>query len=323
MQIKSNQTYNKLDENIDNAKNIVCSVCIASYKRPELLRKLIQSLFVQQGLENFNLEIIIVDNDVDKTAKPIVDEFAPKKDITVSYFNQPIKNISLTRNMGLENSNGDYIAIIDDDETADEFWIYNLIKSLNDYSAGVVFGYVIPVFYEDAPDWLKQREIFFKPVPETGSKPYFYYTTNCMIRSSVIKENNIYFDPGHGLTGGEDGVFFRALSEKFKIKFITSREAKSYEFVPKERMKLKYIFSRYLQIGILYAKLKKGDKNNLFFFKWIALFLKFIIAFLVYFVKSLILFPYKKKWIFSYISLCASIGKISGMFNLTHQHYNK
>ena len=48
--------------------------------------------------------------------------------------------------MSVDKSSGDYIAIIDDDETADKHWIRNLIDTLVKFDADVVFGYVLPVF---------------------------------------------------------------------------------------------------------------------------------------------------------------------------------
>ena len=110
-------------------KTNVCSVCVATFKRPELLRKLIQSLFDQKKIDDIILEIIVVDNDIEKSAKEIVAEFSDTSSITISDYEQPIQNISLTRNMALDMSSGNYIAIIDDDETADQYWIRNLVDA--------------------------------------------------------------------------------------------------------------------------------------------------------------------------------------------------
>ena len=112
-------------------KRILCSINIATYKRPDFLRQLIKSLLKQKGIENINLEIIVVDNDVNQSAISIVSEFSNQSNVSISYYNQPEQNISLTRNMGLDNASGKYIAIIDDDETADSYWIINLLNTAN------------------------------------------------------------------------------------------------------------------------------------------------------------------------------------------------
>ena len=54
---------------------MTCSICIATYKRPILLKKLLESLFAQKVSEEISLEIIVVDNDAKETAKEICSMF--------------------------------------------------------------------------------------------------------------------------------------------------------------------------------------------------------------------------------------------------------
>ena len=63
-------------------KKIICSLCIATFKRTALLRKLIQSLFEQKKIDDIILEIIIFDNDIEKSAKEIVAEFSDQTSTT-------------------------------------------------------------------------------------------------------------------------------------------------------------------------------------------------------------------------------------------------
>jgi len=42
---------NKIIEKSRNSEQIICSVCIATFKRPLLLRELIKSLFEQKGID--------------------------------------------------------------------------------------------------------------------------------------------------------------------------------------------------------------------------------------------------------------------------------
>ena len=181
---------NKFIKKTQREKQNVCSVCIATFKRPALLRKLIQSLFEQKKIDDIILEIIIVDNDIEKSAKEIVAEFSDASSITISYYEQPIQNISLTRNMAVDKSSRHYIAIIDD-ETADNYCIRNLIDTVVRFNADAVFGYVLPVFDSDIAKWMKQREIYFLPMGRTGDLPLFRHTTNCLIRSDKVKKFNL------------------------------------------------------------------------------------------------------------------------------------
>lgn len=297
-------------------EQIVCSVCIATFKRPKLLKKLIRSLFEQKEIDDIKLEIIIIDNDIEKSAKEIVDEFSARTSIAISYYEQPVQNISLTRNKALDKSSGHYIAIIDDDETADEFWIRNLIDALVRYNADAVFGYVIPIFPLNIPDWLQQREIYFLPMGKTGDFPLGFYTTNCIIRANHIRENNLRFDPEYGLTGGEDRVFFDMLLYEHNFKFVVCREALTYEIIPTHRAKLKFIFHRFVQKGNNYARIITNSKSRKCQHKVSFLVVKSLLGIAYYSLLLLILLPLKRKWIFSVIGLALNIGKLSALFKL-------
>lgn len=312
---------NNIIKTSQHNEQIVCSVCIATYKRPALLKKLIQSFYEQKEMDDITLEIIIVDNDDKESAKEIVAEFADQTSITVSYYNQPIPNIALTRNMTLDKSIGKYIAIIDDDETADKYWIRNSIDTIIKYNADVVFGYVIPVFDPDIATWMQQREIYFKPMGKTGDPPLFRYTTNCVIRADKLRKFNLRFNPDYGL-GSSDTVFFDLLSE-YKFKFVVCREAITYEVVPPNRAKLKFIFNRDFQRGnnIVWRAIEFGN-NNLLKIKML-FFIRSSVAITYYGLQSLLFLPFRRKWIFSFIGLSLNIGKFLGVLNFKLRKYKR
>ena len=310
---------NKFINNTQREKQNICSVCIATFKRPVLLRKLIQSLFDQKNIDDIILEIIIVDNDIEKSAKKIVAEFSDQTSITVSYYKQPIPNIALTRNLTLDKSSGDYIAILDDDETADNYWIRNLIDTILRFNADVVFGYVIPVFDSNIAQWMKQREIYFVLMGKTGDPPLGNYTTNCMIKASNVRKLNLRFNPKYGL-GGSDGVFFDLLSE-YKFKFVVCREAITYEVVPKYRSKLKFIFNRDFQRGnnMVWHAIESG--NNKFQKIKFFYFIRSLVAIAYYGLQSLIFLPLRRKWIFSFRGLSFNLGKLMATLNFKLRKY--
>jgi len=312
---------NKFAGTIRKENQIVCSVCIATFKRPELLKELIKSLFEQKDIEDIILEIIIVDNDSEKSAKETVERFSDTSSVKISYYTQPIRNISLTRNMTLDKSTGQYLAILDDDETADKYWIRNLIDSIERYNADAVFGYVIPVFDSNIAQWKAQREIYFLPMGKTGDPPLFRYTTNCLIRSEKVKKFNLRFDPEYGLSGGEDGVFFDMLYNVYKFKYVACREAITYEFVPEFRTKLKNIFKRNFQKGnnIVWHAIESGD-NEYYKIK-ILLFIRTSLAIGYYGLQSLLFLPYRKKWIFGFKDLSINFGKLLAIFNFKLRKY--
>ena len=100
------------------------------------------------------IEIIIVDNDPEGSAKDIVNDIKESFKVPILYFDQSIKNISLTRNVAVKNANGDFLLFIDDDEYADSEWVINLYSTLKEYNADGVFGLVIPEF-ENPPSCIR------------------------------------------------------------------------------------------------------------------------------------------------------------------------
>ncbi|TFG60983.1 MAG: glycosyltransferase family 2 protein [Deltaproteobacteria bacterium] len=97
---------------------ILFSACVCTYRRPDLLGKLLDSLEAQVLPEEVDLEVVVVDNDPGRSGAPIVRRFTDTGRTRFSYFVQPVKNISLTRNVSVRNASGEYLLFIDDDEVA-------------------------------------------------------------------------------------------------------------------------------------------------------------------------------------------------------------
>ena len=79
------------------------SACIATYRRPEGLRKLLASIEELTLPDHVDLEIIVVDNDPPSAANLITDHAATSR-FAVHALTQPEPNISLTRNCLLYTS---------------------------------------------------------------------------------------------------------------------------------------------------------------------------------------------------------------------------
>jgi len=246
-----------------NREITLISICIATYKRELLLDKLLKSLSRQILPEFINIEIIVTDNDKAESAKEILLKYTNTKVIKYRYFLQPEKNISLTRNVCIENSSGKFICFIDDDETASDTWISNLYDAVIRYNADGVFGFVEPVFDVRIPLHFRKRDFYFSQVKPTGENAEFFYTTNALIRAEWVKKDKILFEPRFGLTGGEDVHFFERILKK-GARFITSRDAMTFEYIPIERGTEAYLFSRSYRGGQSFINRKKEFGINSF-----------------------------------------------------------
>jgi succinoglycan biosynthesis protein ExoM len=314
---QNNQLHTEQENN-----TILCSVCIATYRRPLLLHKLLKSLETQMLPGNVNLEIIVVDNDTDQTAKPIVMQFSNTSRIKFYYYTQAIKNISNTRNLSVEKSSGQFLLFIDDDETASPNWVSNLLNTLNTYSADGVFGRVIPEFYDDAPLWLRLEQFYYSPMTPTGTEAKFHYAGNCLIKASLVKKIKAPFDIQYGVTGGEDAHLFEKLLNQGAF-FVNCREAFVFEYIPQERTKISYLLKRGFRGGSCHTRrMIENAKKISFFVRFFMLIKAFIYGITSLFL-MIIFFPnkiHRTKWL---IKLASNTGRFLAVFGWHYQMYKR
>lgn len=226
-------------------------VCVATYRRPALLARLLQSLHDQQLPEGTDLAVIVVDNDPEQSAGATV-QAAIDRGWPVRYFTQPEKNISLTRNVAVAQATADLIAFIDDDETAPPRWLAHLLRTLQTTEAAAVIGPVQGELPPDAPAWVRSGGFFDAQVQATGSQSLRGTTNNALVRRRLIPDPQHAFDPAYGLTGGEDTDFFERLKTRGG-RLVWCQEALVTEDVPPDRATLRWILRRDFRSGQSFA----------------------------------------------------------------------
>jgi len=95
----------------DNLSMPAVSVIIPTYNRAEFLRLAITSV-LNQTFQDF--EIVVVDDASEDHTHEVVHNFCDKR---IKYIRHEVnKRVAATRNTGVLNSSGDYIAFVDDDD---------------------------------------------------------------------------------------------------------------------------------------------------------------------------------------------------------------
>lgn len=226
-------------------------VCIATYKRPQLLKKLLLSVLSQQTAGEFTFTVIVADNDAQRSAEPVVRELNASGQ-KIIYAVEPQQNISLARNKAVSFATGDYIATIDDDEYADSNWLLNLYRASTSYGADVVHGPVLPEFHPKTPHYI--RAGFMRPNPPTGStEKYVLNAGNTLFRSKLLEDLPTPFEPRFGRTGGEDSAFFYRLRGR-GCRMVWCRESLVFEQVSPHRANLVWLLKRNFRNGNLYPR---------------------------------------------------------------------
>ncbi len=114
------------------------TVCVCTFRRPELLCRLLDELERQRTDDRFTYSVVIADNDREESSRSVVAGFALKSPLETSYCSDPRQNIALARNKALERAKGGYIAFIDDDEFPAPDWLLIMLKVCEDRQAAGV-----------------------------------------------------------------------------------------------------------------------------------------------------------------------------------------
>ena len=302
---------------------MICSVCIATYKRPQLLDRLLSSLEDQELPGNVALEIVVVDNDSDGSAAEVVAGHRDRNRMTFRYFLQPVKNISRARNTAVSNARGTYLLFIDDDEAADRGWAGALLDAAAQYSADAVFGPVFPVFDNDVPEWIRKGEpLFMDTIPKTatGSDAAATWTGNCLVKASILSGIAGPFDPEYGITGGEDTALFNRLRQK-GARLIYCNEARVFEHWPLSRTRLPYLLTRGLKGGnshtrraIALAKRKAPVR--------LAMLVKAVTFGFVSLALSILTFPSRVWRTYWQMKIAANVGRFMAVIGQNYRGYN-
>ena len=239
-------------ETTNNETKHIC-VCICTYKRPLLLNRLLVELGGQDTSGLFTYSIVVADNDYLQSAKPIVDTFAATSSVLIKYCVESRQNIALARNKAIENTKGDFIAFIDDDEYPTKRWLVTLFEACNKYDVDGVLGPVKPYFDEETPKWVIKGRFYERATYETGIVIDWRKgrTNNVLLKMRLFKDGVPPFRPE--FRAGEDQDFFQRMIEK-GYAFIWCNEAVVYEAVPPLRWKRTYMLRRALLRGAMEPK---------------------------------------------------------------------
>ncbi|MCA9733731.1 MAG: glycosyltransferase family 2 protein [Deferribacteres bacterium] len=295
-------------------KKIDISVCIATFRRPKKLRRLLKSLEIAIKNVEARVEIIVVDNDAACSAKESVAHISNQMQ-NLHYFSEPVQNISLARNRALAQAEGHWIAFVDDDEIVEPNWLRAYWTYQKTHAADGYFGPVLPRMEEKSPLWFDAELLFHRPRFETGTRLFDKMRTgNAFIQADVF--TNERFNPKYGLSGGGDAIYFALRANENRV-FLWNDAAITYEIYPKERMKLSWLMQRYFRAGLNYSAFRLQQKHNRM------LILTKAVVVLLFFSFTLIFrfFQSPAKGVLQFLRMCMQIGHLAACFNVVYYEY--
>ena len=236
-----------------NTKSTTVAVCIATYKRPLGLERLLSSLRSQRfnKFQTPDWCVIVIENDSSMPSKTLVDTFKRDFPVPIIYNTESTRGIASTRNRAVQMAgNIDFIAFIDDDEVADPNWLDELLYIQQKYNADVVKGPVLTRFEQEEPEWVTKGRFYERPRYPTGARLEYTNigTGNVLIRHEWLHAVDGPFNEEMNLTGGTNTLFFAQIS-KLGANSISADSACVEEYQPPGRVSARWLIMRALRTG--------------------------------------------------------------------------
>jgi succinoglycan biosynthesis protein ExoM len=195
-------------------------------------------------------DVVVVDNDPDQSARPVVAEGGKCR--RPVYLSEPEPGIAAARNRAIAFAVADgyhTLAFVDDDESIVEGWFEALAGAQADLDADVVCGPVVPAYEPGVPGWAAKGGFFDRPRQQTGTMPRWPATNNVIIRlTDDIRSGTVAFREQNSLAGGSDTDFFAELAER-GARLAWCDEAIVVEHVPPSRASGGWLWRRGLRLG--------------------------------------------------------------------------
>lgn len=224
--------------------NIV--ITVATYKRPDLLRALLESLEPVHAVTPF--EVIVIDNDASGSGA----DAAAASPLPVLYAVEPTPGIVAARNAALERlpAHASHIVFVDDDETiTSPDWLSVLVATGERYAADIVCGPVDSVFLDGSPEWIVKGGYIQRNAEAEGLTARIPATNNTLVSLAIIRAaGDLRFDESFSQTGGSDTNFFtRLIADGATVAW--APQARVSEVVPLDRLSFRWVMRRYIRVN--------------------------------------------------------------------------
>jgi succinoglycan biosynthesis protein ExoM len=309
---------------MDRFKAARVSICMATFRRNERLRAVLEDIARQDRLPD---QLVVVDNDPAGGARAIVEEYrASGTPFQVVYDVQSEPNIAVTRNRTVQLATGDWIAFIDDDERAPGEWLRELLHAADICHADGVLAPVEPQVPPSAPAWIRKGRFYdFPHQPEGAEVPLNRMRFgNVLLRASRLRAETGPFDPRYGLMTGEDTDLLARLARK-GAKIVWTERAPVFEPVESSRLSLRYLALRALSGGQGFARYTLAGNFRAIGWVGCSLFiLRCLLQLIVAAVLVLASLPFGRHhaaaW---YVKAASNFGKLSVLWGWHYRAYGR
>lgn len=234
----------------------VIAVLIATFRRPDGLRALLESLDRQAlagsgGSPLATIRLIVIDNDQEAPLDAQGIDPSRWTRLPLTYAVEPTRGVAAVRNraLGLVPPDVDWVAFVDDDEVASPGWIAALLATAQRHGALAVQGPVEPAYAKPPPRWVEHCGLFRLGPYRDGEPLPFAATNNSLVSKRAIDALGLRFDMRFNLSGGEDQDFFSRLLAHHPGSIVASANALVTDVIPAGRMTMRWALRRSFRMG--------------------------------------------------------------------------
>lgn len=222
-------------------------IAVLTYKRPGGLTAILQELGEQVSRIEHPVDILIVDNDPEASARDVVS--ASERHGTFRYVHEPKPGIAAGRNRALSEA-AEYgrLIFIDDDERPGDRWLQKLLDAHEKYRTTAVVGPVVSRYETDPEEWILAGRFFERRRLPTGTMVHVAATNNLLLDMDEVRALGLRFDERFGITGGSDTVFTRQL-DRCGGTMVWCDEAVVFDVVPQKRLTRDWVLRRAYRSG--------------------------------------------------------------------------
>jgi hypothetical protein len=202
--------------------------------------------------KNFNVQIVVIDNNFLKDKKKYLKKFKVSRNFEIIYRIEKKRGIVHARNNFLKfiyNSKKkiDYIGFIDDDCVPKTNWLLEHLKTFNKFDCDISTGPQL-LKNNNNKNFEKKYQILNRKIVKRYAQVVWAATNNVLLKYKKFNKTKYIFDIFLNDIGGSDQLFFKKLhSDGFIIYW--NKKAIVYEIAKPDRFLEKWFKMRSLRYG--------------------------------------------------------------------------
>ena len=147
------------------------TVAIPTFNGAKRLPLVLDRLRDQQGIENIEWEIIIVDNKSTDETKSVVESYQKQFSGLLRYYLEEKQGAGFARKLAIREAKNDLVGFLDDDNIPALNWITEALKFAENHPKAGAIGSQIHGEYEIEPPPDFKRIACFLAITELGDQP--------------------------------------------------------------------------------------------------------------------------------------------------------